>query len=67
MKFISKNIISEELVNSLDEEISLELAKRLEEENYNTPPFDGLKDLHLLKAIKSKSFGLTSYLSKSPL
>ena len=51
MKFISKNIISEELVNSLDEEISLELAKRLEEENYNTPPFDGFKDWHLLRTL----------------
>ena len=50
MKFISENIISEELVNPLDEEISLELAKRLEEENYNTP-FDGLKDWHLLRTI----------------
>ena len=50
MKFISKNIISEELVNSLDEEMSLELAKRLEEENYNTP-FDGLKDCHLLRTL----------------
>jgi len=50
MKFISENIISEELVNPLDEEISLELAKRLEEENYNTP-FDGLKDWHLLKTL----------------
>tara|TARA_B100001287_G_scaffold249325_1_gene229096 strand:- start:59 stop:280 length:222 start_codon:yes stop_codon:yes gene_type:complete len=50
MKFISENKISEELVNSLDEEMSLELAKRLEEENYNTP-FDGLKDWHLLRTL----------------
>ena len=50
MKFISENIISEELVNSLDEEMSLELAKRLEEENYNTP-FDSLKDWHLLSTL----------------
>ena len=42
MKFISENQISEELVNSFDEEMTLELAKRLEEDNYNTP-FDGLK------------------------
>jgi len=40
----------EELVNSFDEEMTLELAKRLEEDNYNTP-FDGLKDWHLLRAL----------------
>ena len=50
MKFISENKISEELVNSFDEEMTLELAKRLEEDNNNTP-FDGLKDLHLLMAL----------------
>ena len=50
MKFISENKISEELVNSFDEEMTLELAKRLEEDNYNTP-FDGLKDWHLLRAL----------------
>ena len=50
MKFISKNQINEELVNSFDEEITLKLAKRLEEDNYNIP-FDGLKDLHLLRAL----------------
>ena len=50
MKFISENKISEELVNSLDKEMVLELAKRLEEDNYNTP-FDGLNGMHLLKAL----------------
>ena len=50
LKFISENKISEELVNSFDEEMTLELAKRLEEDNYNTP-FDGLKDWHLLRAL----------------
>ena len=50
MKFISENKISEELVNSFDEEMTLELAKRLEEDNYSTP-FDGLKDWHLLRAL----------------
>ena len=35
---------------SFDEEMTLELAKRLEEDNYNTP-FDGLKDWHLLRAL----------------
>ena len=33
MKFISENKISEELVNSFDEEMTFELAKRLEEDN----------------------------------
>ncbi len=50
MRFISENKISEDLVNSFDEEMTLELAKRLEEDNYNTP-FDGLKDWHLLRAL----------------
>ena len=50
MEFISENKISEELVNSFDEEKSLELSKRLEEDNYNNP-FDGLKDWHLLRAL----------------
>ena len=50
MKFISENQITEELVNSFDEKMTLELAKRLEEDNYNTP-FDGLKDWHLLRAL----------------
>ena len=50
MKFISENKISEELVNSFDEEMTFELAKRLEEDNYNSP-FDGLKDWHLLRAL----------------
>ena len=50
MKSTSENKISEELVNSFDEKMTLELATRLEEDNYSTP-FDGLKDWHLLRAI----------------
>ena len=50
MKFISENKISKEIVNSFNEEMNLELVKRLEEDNYNNP-FDGLKDLHLLRAL----------------
>tara|TARA_B100000287_G_C20310429_1_gene653591 strand:+ start:135 stop:347 length:213 start_codon:yes stop_codon:yes gene_type:complete len=42
--------ISEELVNSFNEKMTFELAKRLEEDNYLTP-FDGLKDWHLLRAL----------------
>ena len=51
MKFITENKISEELVNSSGEEMTLELATRLEEDNYNKL-FDGLKDSNLLKAIE---------------
>ena len=50
MWFIFENQVSEELVNSFDEEITLELAKRLEEDIYNIT-FDSLKDLHLLRAL----------------
>ena len=50
MKFISENKISEELVNSSNEEMTFELAKRLEEGNYNTP-FKDLKDWHLLRVL----------------
>ena len=50
MEFISEKQISEELVNSFDEDMTLELAKRLEEDNYNIP-FDGLNDWHLLRAL----------------
>ena len=50
MKFTSENKISEELVNSFDEKMTLELATRLEEDSYATP-FDGLKDWHLLRAL----------------
>ena len=48
MKSITKNKISDELVNSFDEKMSLKLAKRLEEVNYNRSS-DGLKDLNLLR------------------
>ena len=50
MEFISENKISEELVNSFDEEMPLALEKRLEECDYNTP-FDVLKDWHLLRSL----------------
>ena len=50
MKFISENKISEELEISFAEEMTLVLAKRLEEDKYNIP-FDGLKDWNLLKAL----------------
>ena len=59
MKFISEYQIRKELVNSFDEEMALELAKRLEEDDYNTP-FDGLKDLHLLRALTINRTELTT-------
>ena len=59
MGFISENMISEELVNSFDEKMTLELAKRLEEDEYTTP-FDGLKDWHLLRALAINRPELTS-------
>ena len=59
MEFISENKISEELVNSFDEEMTLELAKRLEEDEYKTP-FDGLQDWHLLRALAINRPELTS-------
>jgi len=59
MEFISENKISEDLVNSFDEEMTLELANRLEEDEYPTP-FDGLKDWHLLRALAINRPELTS-------
>ena len=59
MKFISENQISKELVNSFDGEMTLELAKRLEEDNYNIS-FDGLKDWHLLRALSINKPKLTT-------
>ena len=59
MEFISEKQISEELVNSFDEKMTLELATRLEEDNYTTP-FDGLKDWHLLRSFAINRPELTS-------
>jgi len=59
MEFISENKISEELVNSFDEKMTLELATRLEEDNYKTP-FDGLNDWHLLRSLAINRVELTS-------
>ncbi len=50
MEFIANEKITEELVGSFNEEMTYELAKRLEDDNYNSP-FDGLKDWHLLRAL----------------
>ena len=59
MKITTENKISKELVNSFDEKMTLELATRLEEDNYTTP-FDGLQDWHLLRALAINRPELTS-------
>ena len=59
MKFTAENKISAELVNSFNEEMTYELAKRLEDDNYATP-FEGLKDWHLLRALAINRPELTS-------
>ena len=59
MKSTNNNKISEELVSSFNEEMTFELAKRLEDENYDSP-FDGLKDWHLLRALAINRPELTS-------
>ena len=59
MKSTSNNKITEELVKSFNEEMTYELAKRLEDENYASP-FDGLKDWHLLRALAINRPELTS-------
>ena len=59
MKFISENQISEELVNSFDEEMTFELAKRLKEDRFKTL-FDGLKNCHFLRALSINRPKLTT-------
>ena len=59
MEFISEIKISDELIDSFDEDMALELAKRLEEDNYATP-FEGLNDWHLLRALAINRPELTS-------
>ena len=65
MEFISENTISEKPVNLLDEKMTLEFTKRLEENNYMTP-FDVLKDWHFLRALVINRPELTSKLYTSP-
>ena len=59
MKSSSHNRISEQLVNSFNAEMTFQLAKRLEDDNYASP-FDGLKDWHLLRALAINRLELTS-------
>ena len=53
MEFINENKINEELVNSFDEKMNLELANRLLEYNH-TKQFEGLKEWHLLMPLAIK-------------
>ena len=50
MKFMTDNKICAELFNSFNEEMTFELAKRLEDDNFQIP-FDRTKDWHLLRAL----------------
>ena len=59
MEFMCIKKISEKFVNSFNEEMTLELAKRLEDDNYIST-FDGLKDWHLLRALAIIKPKLTS-------
>tara|TARA_B100000214_G_C23842902_1_gene569699 strand:+ start:616 stop:819 length:204 start_codon:yes stop_codon:yes gene_type:complete len=51
-------LISEELINSFNDEITSKLAQRLGEDNYQSP-CEALKDWHLLKALSIKMPVLT--------
>ena len=59
MKLTPDNQISKELAKSFNEEMTFELAKRLEDEDYASP-FEGLKDWHLLRALAINRPELTS-------
>ena len=62
MKFISDNKIRKKQVNFFDEEITLEIAKRLEEDTFNTS-FGGLNEAHLLRALAiNKPELITNYI-----
>ena len=50
MKFMTDNKIRAELINPFNEEMTFDLAKRLEDDNCQIP-FDRQKDRHLLRAL----------------
>ena len=54
----SQMLISEELINSFNDEITSKLAQRLEEDNYQSP-CEAIKDRHLLRALSIKMPELT--------
>ena len=59
MKSTNHNKINIGLVNSINEEMTLELDKILEDENFASQ-FNGLKDWHLLGALAINRPKLTS-------
>ena len=59
MESTTNNKITQELVNSFNEEMTFELAQRLEDDNYLSP-FDGLRDWLLLRALAINRPELTS-------
>ena len=59
MGFISENDISKEKVDQFDEEMTLEIANRIEKDNYSKP-FIGLKNSSLLGTIAIYRPELTS-------
>lgn len=59
MEFTSESKISEELVNSFNQEMTCELSKKLAEDNF-LKPFHGTTDCYLFKALAINSSELTS-------
>jgi len=59
MKLISENKISQELVNTFDEKMTLELSKSLDGDNIYTS-FDGSKISHFLRSLAIKKPELTT-------
>ena len=59
MKSTNHNKISDKLINSLNEKMTFEVAKKLEDENY-VSPFDGFKDWHSLRALVNNKPELTA-------
>ena len=59
MKSTSDNKISNDLTKSFNKDMTFELVKRLEEENY-AAQFDRLQDSHLLRTLAINRPKLTS-------
>ena len=59
MKLISENKISQELVNTFDEKMTLELSKRLDRDN-KYPTFDGSKISQFLMSLAINKPELTT-------
>ena len=59
MKFMAEKKISDKLINYFDEKMTLELYKRLEENNH-TNLFNALNEWHLLRVLAINIPELTS-------